>query len=98
MATAEDLVGHWVSDPEDVVQSETYDQVSLDFSSNGTLVYATRTGSKREYIFLTWRVEGDVLVTDQPSAPKQEWTRFNIDPSGKLSLVHVDRRSVFVRD
>jgi hypothetical protein len=97
VATAEDLVGHWVSDPGDVVQSETYEQVSLDFSSNGTLVYAARTGSKREYIFLTWSVEGDVLVTDQPSTPKQERTKFNVDPDGKLSLLYADRRSVFVR-
>jgi hypothetical protein len=97
VATAEDLVGKWVSDPEDVGSVLDYDQVSLDFSPNGTLVYAIRTGGKREYIFLTWRIEGDVLVTDQPSAPKQERTRFNVDPDGKLSLVYVDRRSVFVR-
>lgn len=98
MATAEDLVGKWVSDPLDVDSIRDYGQVSLDFSGNGTLVYAVRTGDKREYIFLTWRVEGDVLVTDQHSAPKQERTRFNVDPNGKLSLLYADRRSVFVRD
>ena len=98
VTTAEDLVGKWVSDPEDVDSIRDYGQVSLDFSRNGTLVYAVRASGKREFIFLTWRIEGDVLVTDQPSAPKQERTRFNIDPDGKLSLLYADRRSVFVRN
>jgi hypothetical protein len=98
VANAEDLVGKWMSDPGEVESIRNYGRVSLDFSDKGTLVYAIHASGKKEFIFLTWRVEGDVLVTDQPSAPKQERTKFSIDPGGKLSLLYADRRSVFVRD
>jgi hypothetical protein len=98
VADAEDLVGKWVSDPTDVESIRNYGLVSLDFSSQGTLVYAIHLDGKRELVFLTYRVEGDELVTDQPSSPKQERTRFNIDLDGRLALLYTGRHSIFVRD
>ena len=98
VADAEDLVGKWVSDPADLEPIPNYGLVSLDFSGVGTLVYTIRADEKRELIFLTYRVEDDVLITDQPLAPKQERTKFNIDLNGKLSLQYGERRWIFFRD
>jgi hypothetical protein len=93
-----DLVGKWISDPADTESIRDYGQVSLDFSSAGRLVYAIHGAGKRQFILLEYRVEGNVLVTDQTSNPQPEKTAFEISPEGKLLLFYKDRRSVYIRD
>jgi hypothetical protein len=90
------LVGIWASDPDDPATIKAYGDVSLNFSSNGGLTYTIHTEGKAEIILLTYRVEGDLLITDQPSAPKEERTRFEIRPDGKLVLLY-ERPSRYVR-
>jgi hypothetical protein len=48
-------------------------------------------------MLLTYRIDGDVLVTDQPSDPKEERTRFKITSADKLVLEHEHRPSTYVR-
>ena len=91
------LVGKWRSDPEDPDAIQEYGDVSLDFSSSGGLAYTVHGEDTRQIMLLTYRVEGDVLITDQPSSPKEERTRFEITPSGKLVLLYEHRPSVYVR-
>jgi hypothetical protein len=91
------LVGKWRSDPEDPEAISEYGDVSLDFLPNGGLTYTVRAEGKREIMLLTYRVEGDVLITDQPSHPKEERTRFEIKPCGKLVLLYEHRPSTYVR-
>jgi hypothetical protein len=91
------LVGKWISDPEDTEGISEYDNVSLDFSKDGRLTYTVHDQGKRRIVLLTYRVEGDVLVTDQPSDPREERTRFEITPSGRLVLLYEQRPSTYVR-
>jgi hypothetical protein len=49
-------------------------------------------------MFLTFRVDGGILVTDQPSSPRQERTAYSIGPDGKLTLWFGGQRSVYVRE
>ena len=51
------------------------DSMALDFASDGQLACVILQGGKRQTIMLTYRVEGDSLVTDQPSQPREETTR-----------------------
>ena len=91
------LVGKWRSDPEDPDSIREYGDVSLDFSPNGGLTYTVHGEETRQIMLLTYRVEGDVLITDQPSATKEERTKFEITPSGKLVLLYERRPSAYVR-
>jgi hypothetical protein len=91
------LVGKWRSDPEDPEGISEFGEVSLEFSPNAGLTYTVHGEEKRQIILLTYRVEGDVLITDQPSHPKEERTRFKITPGGKLILLHEHRPSAYVR-
>ena len=91
------LLGAWRSDPEDFEAIREYGDVSLDFSRNGALTYTVHGEGKRRIILLTYRIEGDVLITDQPSEPKEQRTRFEITPSGKLALLYERRPSTYVR-
>jgi hypothetical protein len=49
----------------------------LDFLKDGRLAYAVVTSNRTvQIIRMIYRVEGDVIITNQPSAPKEERTRF----------------------
>lgn len=93
----EKLLGCWISDPQDLDGIDRFGQVSLEFSGNGRLKYTVHEAGKRQIMFLTYRVERDLLITNQPSAPREEITRFEITPSGKLRLLYEERTSTYVR-
>ena len=91
------IIGKWRSDPAGAEAIAEYGDVSLDFSRNGALTYTIHTEGKRQIMLLTYRIDGDVLVTDQSSNPKEERTRFRITSEGKLFLEHEHRPSTYVR-
>jgi hypothetical protein len=43
------------------------------------MAYAVVAGDKTQSMRMTYRVDGAVLVTDQPSSPKEERTGFRFD-------------------
>jgi hypothetical protein len=92
------LAGRWRSDPDDREAIREYGDVSLVFLPSGGLTYTVCTDGKLQILLLTYRVEGDVLITDQPSDPREERTRFKIGPDGKLVLLYEHRPSTYVRD
>lgn len=79
------LLGKWVIDPDDARRTEIGD-IRLDFSADGALTYVIRGLESDQIIKLRYRVEGAVLVTDQPSAPQIERTAFSLSPDGVLTL------------
>jgi hypothetical protein len=91
------LVGKWRSDPDDDAAITEYGDVSLDFSPNGGLTYTVHNEGKRQVMLLTYRVEGEVLITDQPSDHKEERTRFKIRSDGRLVLRYEHTPSTYVR-
>lgn len=80
------LVGVWTADESDPASRIRFTDVALDFRSDGTLLYTTRHHEKLEIIRLRYHIEGTTIVTDQPSAPRIEKTKFSIDNSGVLTL------------
>ena len=93
----ERLLGHWVTDTEDSESLAEYGEVSLDFGPGGRLAYTIHLEGKRQIMLLTYRVEGNVLVTDQISEPHEERVAFEMTPSGKLVLFSQPVPSTYVR-
>lgn len=91
------ITGTWRSDPDDPEAITMYGDVSLDFSPNGRLTYTIHSEGKRQIMLLTYRTEGDALITDQPSDPNEESTRFEFTSTGKLVLRYGNRPSTYVR-
>ena len=91
------LLGKWQSDPADSAAIAAYGDASLEFLSNGGLVYRVQSQEKLQVMLLTYRIEGDVLITDQPSSPKEERTRLEVTPGGKLILFYDKTPSTYVR-
>ena len=65
---APDLVGTWRStDSSDV----------MEFFPSGELHFRSATGyDTTGIVMLTYQIDGDLIVTDQPSQPAEERTRF----------------------
>jgi hypothetical protein len=59
------LVGRWVTDPDDVEALKTYGQVTLVFGADGSLRYIVRGEKKDEIMMLKYRIENATLITDQ---------------------------------
>ena len=73
----EQLLGRWYA----VVNGEP---VGLEFLADGRAAYVILSGGKQQTMRLTWSLEGNDLVTNQPSDPREERTRFALDDDGLL--------------
>jgi len=51
------------------------DSMALEFAPDGRLAFVALHGGKRQTIMLTYRLEGNQVVTDQPSQPRAERTK-----------------------
>ena len=91
---AADLLGIW-----QLVQSDDlgYQDAELDIREGGRMFYAIHDEGKWAIMCLTYRIEGDTIVSDQPSAPREDRTRFSIEPDGTLILNRQGQRSWFRR-
>lgn len=91
------LIGKWKSDLDDPLTKANYGQVTQTFHEDGRLVYIIHSPAKDEVMRLVYRVDGDELVTDQPSAPAEHRTKFSFDDQGRLILDDQGERSRYVR-
>ena len=97
MSAVDELIGTWMSDPEDEEGIREFGRVTLEFEEDGQLTYVVHAPGKDQKMFLRFRVEDGLLVTDQPSAPREERTAYSIGPNGKLNLWFGGRRSIYFR-
>lgn len=91
------LIGVWKTDPADRGAIREFGQATLCFEDNGQLVYISHDEGRDQIILLRYHVEGQMLVTDQPSAPSEERTRFAFTSEGKLQLLYEDRRATYLK-
>ena len=82
-----DLVGSWESDMDDEQTRQRIGRARIEFYSDKMLGYVTFDGDKTQIIKLTYDVHDDFIVTDQPSQPKIQRTRFELLGS-KLKLFY----------
>lgn len=80
------LVGAWILDRSDTQALAALGDVMLEFDSLGGLVHTVRGKGKDQVILLRYRVDRATIITDQPSAPKPERTKFSISKDGVLTL------------
>jgi hypothetical protein len=95
--TQRELVGRWETDPSDTDAINEYGRTSLVFGGDGSLTYIIHVEGKDQVMVMTYRIEGSMLITDQPSRPGEERTAFTITPDGKLVLDYGGIKSRYVR-
>ena len=79
------LLGIWESTPNDAATGQ-YGRTRLHFFESGHLTYTVCSDSADQVIRLTYAADGDTITTQQPSAPREELTKYWIDEDGQLSL------------
>jgi len=67
---------------------ETEEGVTMSFRPDGSLDYCIDARDKRQIMNLVYRVEGSVIVSDQPSLPDEQRTRYEIDSEDHLVLYY----------
>lgn len=68
------------------VDGQPFEPAEADFREDGMLYYSVLSGTRWQIMKLTYRVDGDTLITDQPSSPREERTRFVLAQAGTLTL------------
>jgi hypothetical protein len=91
------LVGKWITDPEDSDSLRRYGRVSLEFTEYGRLIYTIHSEGKEEKIYLVYHIQNDMIITNQPSSPREEQTRYLLTSESKLVLFYSDHQSSYVR-
>jgi hypothetical protein len=91
------LLGKWKSDPDDPPTQVNYGDVTQTFHEDGRLTYIIHSPEKDRVVRLVYTIDGDELVTDQPSAPAEHRTKVSFDERGRLILDDRGERSRFIR-
>jgi hypothetical protein len=91
------LLGKWRLDSSDVSSVEMFGDVSLEFNEHGELIYTIHLDDKDQTIFMTYEIEGNYLITDQPSHPDKQTTDFQLSVDGKLELYFEGRKSIYLK-
>jgi hypothetical protein len=91
-----ELIGTWKSDATDAATMETFGNVTMEFRNNGELVYSVFEGGKEQRILMTYEVDGNTLITDQPNSPQKEKTEFLLI-GDRLELNYEGAKSKYIR-
>ena len=92
-----EISGIWKLDPSDTKSLQMYGNVSIEFKSNGDLIYTIHLKGKEQKTFMTYVIKDDLIITDQPSTKQKEETKFRILNDGKLELCFDGIKSKYIK-
>lgn len=72
--------------------------VSMEFLEGGRLRYAFHAGDSPQSLMLVYRVDGDLLYTENPAAPHARATRFWFGPGDVLAMDFAGAVAWFIRE
>jgi hypothetical protein len=73
------LFGNWVG----IVDGE---DVSMTFTKDGKLIYEINTGGKVQRINMIFETVDNIIISDQPSHPNKEKTKYKFENDRTLLL------------
>jgi hypothetical protein len=73
-------------------------ETTMVFTNDGKLIYSVHTGDKIQTINMVYEVSGDQIITDQPSNPRKEISKFYFESSGILVIDYHGEKTRFVRE
>jgi hypothetical protein len=91
------LHGRWLLVKSDDPTMDYGQGVAMEFSADGKLTYTIKQSDRRQIMNLVYAVEGPEIISNQPSAPAENRTRYMIDDAGQLVLELDGLRSWYAR-
>ncbi len=91
------LIGNWFSDLKDEKTKISIGEVEIIFVEDGKMIYKIKEGDTIQIINMIYSVDGNILITDQPSYPKEERTEFVLIDEKTLILKFQGEESKFYK-
>jgi hypothetical protein len=91
------LIGTWNSDESDEATQKALGKVTMTFTEDGKLIYDIFEGSKQQRMSMTYKVQGNTIISDQPSHPQGQRTKYKIENDDKLILDFEGEKTIFKR-
>jgi len=95
MALDSKLFGKWVLKAVDGARCERSNKETIKFKPNGILLYGFISEGKTQYAILTYDIQGDKIISDQPTAPRLEKSEYNLLDDNTLQLHYDNQISIF---
>jgi hypothetical protein len=89
------LIGSWVL--MDSSNDETDDYVEVLIEESGRMIYGIFENEKWQLAILSYRVDGNFIISDQPSQPNEERTAFSFSEPDRLKMEYGGETSTFMR-
>jgi hypothetical protein len=83
------LIGTWMMTGEEVRTAE--------FNADGTLTYTIDIGERTLAMKMTWRIEGGMMLIDQPSGPGEERSVYQLVDNDTLVMEHGGESFIYSR-
>lgn len=90
------LLGKWRTTKARVVD-EPDEPITMEFLDDGSLTYIVEERETNQVALLTFRTEDGILISDQPSAPREERIPYSFADDGRLMLLHEGGLTTFAR-
>ncbi len=91
------LHGRWLLVRSEDPTMDVGEGVEMEFAADGKLTYTIKQNDRRQIMHLTYNVQGAEIVSNQPSAPAENRTRYGIDDQGELLLEFEGSRAWYRR-
>ena len=94
--TSASLVGCWllIDSPNGIDAGE---RVEMKLEPSGRMIYAILEKGRWKLMILSYRVEGNLIISNQPSAPREKRTEFSFSEPDTLNLEQPGNVSSFRR-
>jgi hypothetical protein len=92
-----ELIGVWESDTSDEATKNSLGNVTMTFTNTGELVYDINEGDRIQRMNMIYQVNGDVIISDQPSHPQKQKTTYIFETKDRLILKFDGMTTVFNR-
>ncbi|MGC4022969.1 MAG: hypothetical protein QM734_14010 [Cyclobacteriaceae bacterium] len=80
------LFGKWTTDKNDKLTVDFLGDVTMTFTPKGELIYEIKEGERLQIINMTFWTEDNYIISDQPSHPKKEKTKYSFGTDEYLIL------------
>jgi hypothetical protein len=88
----ERLLGKWESVPD-----AAEEPVTIEFAEDGSLTYTIHTDHTDQIMLLRYRTDRGVIISDQPSQPREEQTRYRFTADERLIMTYEGEESIYSR-
>jgi len=88
------LIGIWNGDE---TTQKIPGKVTMIFTEEGKFIYDISEGNKLQRMNMVYKVQGDIIISDQPSHPQEQRTSYKIENDDKLILFFEGEKTVFNR-